>query len=354
MKATLNLNRDQYLELEKVGLKAFHPLTGFMTEKEFNSVVNELRLPSGEVFSLPVVLDIDEVTANQFKSVSEIELFYEQTFVGRLFPEDFYRPDRSKAAKLIFKTESNSHPGVSYFYSLKSVFVGGRIELIKRVSLDISNYELTPDQTKCLFNERGWRKIVGFQTRNVPHRAHEYLQRVALEHADGLFVQPLVGRKRTGDYTPDAVITGYKKLINSFLPQERVLFGILSTVMRYAGPREALFHAIVRRNYGCTHFIIGRDHAGVGNWYGKYEAHELAQKFEKDLGIEIMLLKGPFYCKTCDGIATENTCSHSSGEIQQISGSYMRSVLSEGRKPDGHLMRSEIVEALCDVQLFID
>jgi sulfate adenylyltransferase len=191
----------------------------------------------------------------------------------------------------------------------------------------------------------------------VPHRAHEYLQRVALEHVDGLFLHPLVGKKKRGDFTPEAVITGYRALIDEFYPSDRVLFGILTTSMRYAGPREAVFHAIVRRNYGCTHFVVGRDHAGVGDFYGSYDAHVLTQRFDGELGIEILRLRGPYHCKMCDSIVTDKTCRHGTTQpdaITQISGTDMRAMLSAGGNPDPNLMRPQIIEALRDVQLFIE
>jgi sulfate adenylyltransferase len=349
------IDRDQYLELEKLGLGAFAPLTGFMDEAQFRSVVDNLRLPSGAVFSLPVLLDISESNATAIRDLDRVDLVYEGTLVGRIRPNDFFSCDRRHVATKVFGTDDPAHPGVRHFFDLQPVFVGGEIELLQRTSFDISVDELTPVETRRIFSERGWKRIVGFQTRNVPHRAHEYLQRVALEHADGLFVQPLVGRKRTGDYTPEAIMRGYRALIGGFLPSNRVVLGILSTVMRYAGPREAVFHAIIRRNYGCTHFIVGRDHAGVGDWYGLYDAHALTRQFDGDLGIEIMRLKGPYHCKKCDGIATENTCAHGGTDaIEQISGTYMRQILGNGSHPDPHLMRQEVVNALKGTQCFIE
>ncbi len=349
------LDRDQYLELEKIGLGAFAPLTGFMDEKEFQSVVETLRLPSGAVFSLPVILDIDEVSVGKIRNAKVVDLIFNATVVGRIKPNDFFSCNRRDVARKVYGTDDPAHPGVKHFYELKEIFLGGEIELLQRANFDISADELTPSETKQIFQEQGWKRIVGFQTRNVPHRAHEYLQRIALEHADGLFVQPLVGRKRGGDYTPEAIMRGYRALIGNFLPSHRVVLGILSTVMRYAGPREAVFHAIIRRNYGCTHFIVGRDHAGVGDWYGLYDAHELTRQFDGDLGIEIMRLKGPYYCAKCDGIVTENTCAHLGADFtQQISGTYMRSVLSNGSHPDPHLMRQEIVDALKGIKSFIE
>lgn len=353
--AELALNRDQYLELEKIGLGAFHPLDGFMGQRDFDSVVAEMRLGSGAVFPLPVVLDLSEADAERLRHSGEVALTFEGNVVGRLQPDDFFRPDRGHAARHIFGTDDASHPGVAWFLGLGPVFVGGRVELIRRAAFDISADELTPAETKALFQQRGWRRIVGFQTRNVPHRAHEYLQRVALEQADGLFVQPLVGRKRAGDYTPQAVMRGYRALIGPFLPADRVVLGVLSTVMRYAGPREAVFHAIIRRNYGCTHFIVGRDHAGVGNWYGLYDAHELTRRFDGELGIEILRLHGPYFCPVCDGIVTERTCPHyGTAATRQISGTDMRRILEGGTQPDPRLMRPEIVAALAGTKLFIE
>jgi len=352
---SINLDRDQYLELEKIALGAFFPLTGFMNEREFISVANNLRLPSGEVFPLPVILDIDTQCAEEIRDSAVVDLVFEGNVVGHLHPIDFFSCDRHDVAQKVYGTTDPSHPGVSYFYGLKPIFVGGNVELLNRAQLDISAYELTPAETKKIFQENGWENVVGFQTRNVPHRAHEYLLRIALEFGDGLFVQPLVGRKRAGDYAPEAIMRGYRALIGGYLPPQRVVLGVLSTVMRYAGPREAVFHAIIRRNYGCRHFIVGRDHAGVGDWYGLYDAHELTRRFDGDLGIEIMRLKGPYHCKKCDGIATENSCIHVGTEnVEQISGTYMRKILGTGNHPDPHLMRQEVVDALKGIQCFIE
>jgi len=354
MTETFALNRNQYLELEKLALGAFAPLTGFMTEAQFRAVVETMRLPDGQVFTIPVVLDIDADAARRFKASPQVDLLHDGVRVGRLWPSDFYGCDRAAAARHVFGTDDPSHPGVAYFLALKPIFVGGRVELLRRTTFDISSDELTPEETRAAFKARGWTAVAGFQTRNVPHRAHEYLQRVVLEHVDGLFVQPLVGHRRDGDFTPQAVMRGYRALVGSFLPKDRIVLGILSTVMRYAGPREAVFHAIIRRNYGCTHFIVGRDHAGVGSWYGDYDAHALTAHFDGELGIEIMRLKGPYHCAICDGIVTEKTCPHlGTPSTGAISGTDMRRILMDGAVPDPRLMRPEIVAALKGVPLFI-
>jgi sulfate adenylyltransferase len=350
----LQINRDQYLELEKIGIGAFLPLKGFMTQVELLSVANFSRLPSGDVFPIPVLLDIADVDYQRLKSASSIALEFGGVIVGYLFPSDFYRcEDRVDIAKKVYGTSDNKHPGVNHFYSLNPIFVGGNIEFLGGVKTDISMYEISPQESIEYFRSMGWKKITGFQTRNVPHRAHEYLLRIALEYSDGLFIQPLLGKKRISDYTPEAIVRGYEVLINNYLPRERILFGSLSTLMRYAGPREAVFHALIRRNYGCTHFIVGRDHAGVGDWYQLYEAHEYTKQFDGELGIEIMRLKGPFYCSICDCIATENTCNHQAHERHEISGTQMRAILSSGKTPLKHLMRKEVVSALNGVNCFI-
>ena len=353
----LNLNQRQYLEFEKLALNAFAPLTAFMRRDEMRSVVETMRLPGGEVFPLPVVLDITHKQADQIRHSAKVALVFAGKEVGSLEPDDFFSFDMLEASRNVFGTDDIAHPGVELFtQKMGRVLVGGSVQLKERVPLDIAVQELTPEETKEAFRRAGWRTVVGFQTRNVPHRAHEYLQRVALEQVDGLFIQPLVGRKRAGDYQPAAILAGYKALIENYYPVDRVLLGVLTTYMRYAGPREAVFHAIVRRNYGCTHFIVGRDHAGVGSYYGKYAGHELVKSFGTELGITVMCLHGPYYCARCDGIVTEHTCPHADAEpsqVVEISGTWMREILGDGRKPDLHLMRAEVVDSLRGVDLFI-
>lgn len=354
--ADLALTRDQYLEFEKLGLGALHPLGGFMTEDAFLSVVRDMRLPDGTVFPLPVVLDVARGDAERLRGRPRISLSFNDVDVGTVEPLSVFTCDKASVARSVFGTIDAAHPGVANFLKGGDWFIGGPVALARRATLDISGDELTPVETKALFAERGWRRIVGFQTRNVPHRAHEYLQRVALEHADGLFIQPLVGRKKAGDYTPQAIMAGYRALIEHFYPKERVVLGILSTAMRYAGPREAVFHAIIRRNYGCTHFIVGRDHAGVGDYYGKYDAHALVQRFEGELGITVMRLHGPYHCRRCDGIVTEQTCPHRERDpraVTEISGTDMRAILLGGKAPDPHLMRVEVIAGIKGLPLFI-
>jgi sulfate adenylyltransferase len=351
------LTRHQYLEFEKICLGAFTPLTGFMNSDQFRSVTERMRLPDDTVFPLPVILDLTEDQVDMVQGKSKVTLIFRETEVGSLELDDLYQPDKKASAEQIFGTSDPAHPGVQHLLDMNETFVGGAVHLKQRAKLEFSEYELTPEQAKAKFAELGWKSVIGFQTRNVPHRAHEYLHRVGLETSDGLFVQPLVGRKKVGDYTPDAVLKGYQSLVDGFFPGNRVVLGILSTAMRYAGPREAVFHAIIRRNYGCTRFIVGRDHAGVGSFYGKYDAHELTRQFDGELGIEVVRLHGPYYCRKCDGIVTEHTCPHAITDptaVREISGTDMRALLLDGKEPEPHIMRPEIVTSLKGIPLFVE
>ncbi len=355
--AELDLTQRQYLELEKLALGAFAPLSGFMKEDDFRSVVSTMRLASGDVFPLPVYLDIDVETASARHVGETVILRFDGTVVGEVTIEDIFTCDKPAVAAEVYGTADPAHPGVAQFYRSKSHFIGGAVRLIRRMEFEFSRYERTPVETRELFAELGWRSVAGFQTRNVPHRAHEYLQRTALELVDGLFIQPLVGYKKRGDFEPRAILAGYEALLRTFFPASRVVLGVLSTSMRYAGPREAVFHAIIRRNYGCTHFIVGRDHAGVGGYYPKYAAHQLTRQVEHELGIEILALCGPFHCRVCGTIATEKTCRHveeAPGVTHEINGTDMRRLLAGDGEPEPHLMRPEVVASLAGLPLLIE
>lgn len=352
----IQLTTVQYLELEKLALGAFSPLTGFMNEDDYTSVIETMRLPNGAPFPLPIVLDVEADTAKQAFQLGQIHLAFKGQVVGTLTPESYYPKDINGVTEKIFGTNSEQHPGVKNFMLMKPWLLGGTIKLDHRMQFEHSDFELTPQETKALFKSHGWKKITGFQTRNIPHRAHEYLQRIALEISDGLFIQPLVGQKKAGDFTSRAVLAGYEALIQNHFPKNRVAIGVLSTAMRYAGPREAIFHALIRRNYGCTHFIVGRDHAGVGNFYGLYSAQNLAKSFEEELGIEILALSGPFFSHRTEGIATERSVPENligTDDIVEISGTLIRQVLSGGKEPDPRLIRPTVVDALRGLDLFI-
>ena len=350
------IDRRQYLELENLAMGTFAPLRGFMTEEEFTGVVDRMRLPDQTLFPLPVVLDVPAPVGSAICPGTTIELVFDERVVGTVRVSSVYRYDKPHAVRQVFGTADTRHPGVAHFLGMGDVLIGGDVTLLHRYPSDLAAWERTPAETRREFAKRGWRTVVGFQTRNVPHRAHEYLLRLALEQADGLFIQPLVGMKKAGDFVGSAIIKAYRALIEGFLPADRIVLGVLSTAMRYAGPKEALFHAIIRRNHGCTDFIVGRDHAGVGNFYGRYEAHELTRRYEGELGVRILRFAGPFYCARCGGIATERTCGHLAMEppvTHEISGTDVRRILSAGGECAPELIRPEIVESVRGQALFI-
>jgi sulfate adenylyltransferase len=272
-------------------------------------------------------------------------LVYGGNAIGVIDIEDYFQVDIVGDVIKVFKTDSKDHPGVMKESTRHKYRISGRVQITDESLLEGA---LDPSQTKAYFISKGWKTVAGFQTRNPIHKAHEYLLRVALEQCDGLFINPLVGWKKVGDFSEEAVVHGYQSMLKEYFVNLNIHFETLRTPMRYAGPREAIFHAIIRRNLGCTHFIIGRDHAGVGNYYGKYEAHELAKRIREkhDLGIELLLLSEPFYCHKCGQIVSDKTCGHSDVYVEKISGSKIRSTLVENKRPSELLMRKEVADAI--------
>jgi len=336
------INEEILQDIINIETGLFFPLTGFMDSKDYNSVVNEMQLSNGTTWTIPITLDIDE---NSFKKVvtkDKLTLTFKHKDVALVEIEDIYKTNNNDI-KTVYKTDDINHPGVKKELDRSIFRVGGKIKLLDK---NLLNNTLNPQETKKYFQENNWNTIVGFQTRNVVHRAHEYLHRVGLEFCDALFINPLVGWKKAGDFSEEAVENGYKAMIDKYYKGLNIYFNTLKTPMRYAGPREAVFHAIIRRNLGCTHFIIGRDHAGVGNYYGKYEAHELAKQIIKkdDLGIELLLLKEPYYCNVCEQMVSENCCAHN--DITRISGTEVRDMLSKGLIPSKTYMREEIAKEI--------
>ena len=288
--------------------------------------------------------------------LDQIDLIFNEEVVGNINIKDIYKPKLEKVLPRLFGTKDKAHPGYKMINSGGSYFIGGDINFIKKVSNPLSIFELSPSDVKMEKKKRGFKTLAGFQTRNIPHRAHEFIHKMVLEKVDGLFIQPLLGRKRIGDFSPSAIMNSYKFLINNYLPKKRVMLGSLSTSMRYAGPREAVFHAIIRKNYGCTHFVVGRDHAGVKNYYKTYEAQELCRKLENELGIDIIYAREPYYCKKCGGIVTDNICPHSlkkSNFTFEISGTKVRSMISGNENIDENYIRKDIVKAIDIKSAFI-
>src|SRR3989338_1353070 len=341
---TLEVSDDTLLDMANIATGSFSPLEGFMGQQDLIDVLASNSLQDGTIWTLPVVLPSPQKPLAR-PGEDVILTDGEGRPKGLLHLEEVFAHNQEETAQAVFGTTDLLHPGVKKMAEEGSHLMSGKIELIKMPRPIAPGWEMTPLQTREAFRKNGWQTITGFQTRNVPHRAHEYLQKVALEITDGILLHPLVGWKKSGDYSPSAIMRGYQTLIRHYYPKDRALLAALATKMRYAGPKEAIFHAIIRKNFGCTHFIIGRDHAGVGGFYRKYEAHEFVDVVG-DLGIEILKLKGPYYCKRCESIATEKTCPHPEDAHLSISGTQVRAMLAAKEKLPKEFMRPEVSEEL--------
>jgi len=341
----VELNEGLAADVANIAHGVYSPLEGFMVREDYQHVLDSMRLSNDLPWTIPIVLDVDEDFLKNVKEGDEVALYYKGEPLAILYVEEVYAWNKKEYAKKVFKTTDPKHPGVSRIYSKKEYLVGGPILLIKELPEPFEKYRLWPKETRVLFRERGWKTIAAFQTRNVPHLGHEYVQKAALTFTDGLFINPLVGWKKPGDYKDEVIIKAYEALIEHYFPKESVTFSVLRMEMRYAGPREAIHHAIVRKNFGATHFIVGRDHAGVGNYYGPYEAWELFKKFP-DLGITPLFIREAFYCKKCGQVVNEKICPHPEEYRIRISGTKLRKMIMEGKKPPEYMMRPEVAEVV--------
>ncbi len=347
----ITLSEREMSDLDMMACGALSPLDGFMNQADYLSVLEKMRLSNGLPWPLPITLSTSKEKAEPLKVGSEISLqTHEGEVLAILTLEEKYNYDKNSEAKQVYRTEDTAHPGVAALFAQGEVYLAGKVQVLNRVAyVDFLETRHDPAQLRKIFADKGWKTIVGFQTRNPIHRAHEYLQKCALEMVDGLLVHPLVGATKSDDIPADVRMKCYNVLLEKYFPEDRTFLSVFPAAMRYAGPREAIFHALVRKNYGCTHFIVGRDHAGVGNYYGTFDAQKIFDEFEiEEIGIIPLKFEHAFYCKRTKGMASNKTSPSSPEERIFLSGTKVREMLSNGEVPPEEFTRPEVAQILIE------
>ena len=338
-------------DVELLGIGAVAPLAGFLTHADYERVITEMRLTSGQVWSIPLTLPVDREFADSIKEGQRVALQEPNGHILAIVTvHEKFTYDKLREAREVFRTEDEKHPGVARLYRQGERLLGGPVEVIDLPhNRPFMEHRLTPAETRQHFANKGWKTVVGFQTRNPVHRSHEYLQKVALEMVDGLLLHPLVGETQAEDIPADVRMASYKVLLANYYPPDRTLLSVFPAAMRYAGPREAIFHALCRKNYGCTHFIVGRDHAGVGNYYGTYDAQRIFDNFTyAELGITPLMFEHTFYCMKCESIVSSKTCPHDKSQHLIFSGTEVRRRLRAGESLPHEFTRPEVGQVLID------
>jgi sulfate adenylyltransferase len=339
----LELTPRELSDLDMLAAGALSPLDGFMGQEDYESVLESMRLANGLPWSLPVCLAVEEAPQGDRVALSD----HTGRIYGVLDVMSVYPYIKEVEAERAFGTTDSAHPGVARLYDQASLYVSGPVTVFDRVAPAFPELSKDPAETRTEFARRGWKRIVGFQTRNPIHRAHEYLTKVALETVDGLLIHPLVGETKSDDVPAATRVECYRVLLDGYYPADRVVLSAFPAAMRYAGPREAIWHAICRKNYGCSHFIVGRDHAGVGDYYGTYDAQLIFDEFEPhELDIEPMFFEHSFWCRTCGSMASAKTCPHDKEQHVFLSGTKVREMLGNGELPPVEFSRPEVAEVL--------
>lgn len=345
------LNEREASDVELIAVGAVSPLKGFMNFDDYESVVNSMHLTSGLPWTIPVTVSATQEQVKQLREGSRVALVTEDgTLLAAMTVGSKFRHNKENEAVEVYGTDEAAHPGVAALHEKGEYLLGGDIDVINLPPHDdFAEYRLTPAQTREVFRRRGWRRIVAFQTRNPIHRAHEYMQKVAMEVTDGLFLHPLVGKTKGDDVSAELRMKTYEVIVEKYYPAERVVIAVNPAAMRYAGPREAIFHAMIRKNYGCTHFIVGRDHAGVGNYYGTFDAHYIFDEFDpKAIDITPMFFDYTFFCRACGNMASSKSCPHPKEHHVTLSGTKVREMLSAGQLPPPEFTRPEVAEILIE------
>jgi len=342
----IKVNPQTLKVIKNISFGIFSPLEGFMNENNFKYVLEHMYLENNVAWPFPIVLDASEDEVKSFNIDDRIILVdSSDTPIALMEVEDIYSYDKKEFAKTVYGTLDREHPGVARVFNKKEKLIGGEIFLVNEPKPTFPELDLKPIETRVLFKQKKWDRVVAFQTRNPPHLGHEYIQKAGLTYVDGLFINPVIGKKKVGDFLDDVIIKAYQVLIDEYYPKDRVVLSTFETEMRYAGPKEAIFHAIVRKNYGCDHIIIGRDHAGVGDYYGPYDAHKIFENFP-DLGIEPIKFRSFSKCKKCNAVVNDKICPHPPEFHNFFAGREIRATLQRGEAPDPEVMRPEVANVI--------